>query len=52
VEGGPRVVGVSSAQPNSNVKLPDSFSSHGNFEKTVAIVGGQKFKLRLWTNGW
>lgn len=48
---GPHVVGVSSTRPNSKVKLPRSFVDLGSIEKPVAVIGGQKFKMKLWTNG-
>jgi SAM-dependent methyltransferase len=44
------LVGISSARPNSNVKLPGSFNNLGNLEKPTAVIGGQQIKMRLWTN--
>lgn len=48
---GPSVIGVSSARPNCNVKIPIWFVSLGAVEKPVSIIGGQKFKMQIWTNG-
>ena len=47
----PFLIGVSTSLPNSNVKLPTGFCELGIMDRAVAMIGGQKFKMKLWGNG-
>jgi tRNA/tmRNA/rRNA uracil-C5-methylase (TrmA/RlmC/RlmD family) len=47
----PYLVGVSTSRPNSNIKLPNKFHVLCTMDKSVAMIGGQKFQMKLWTNG-